>query len=148
MSKRALDGLAQFPERNLFLRGMVPLVGYRSTNVYYDRNERFAGESKYPLKKMLAFAFDGISSFSVKPIRFIVWLGFVIFIVSIGMLIYSIVEHMLGDTVRGWSSLIVSIWALGGLQLLAIGVIGEYIGKVYMETKGRPRYAVEEVLDE
>ena len=148
MSKRVLDELENYKEVHLFLRGMIPLIGFPSDNVYYERKERMAGESKYPLKKMLAFAFDGISSFSVKPIRFIVWLGFVIFIVSIGMLIYSIVEHMLGDTVRGWSSLIVSIWALGGLQLLAIGVIGEYIGKVYMETKGRPRYAVEEVLDE
>ena len=148
MSKRVLEELGNYKEVHLFLRGMIPLIGFPSDNVYYERKERMAGESKYPLKKMLAFAFDGISSFSVKPIRFIVWLGFVIFIVSIGMLIYSIVEHMLGDTVRGWSSLIVSIWALGGLQLLAIGVIGEYIGKVYMETKGRPRYAVEEVLDE
>ena len=148
MSKRVLDELENYKEVHLFLRGMIPLIGFPSDNVYYERKERMAGESKYPLKKMLAFAFDGISSFSVKPIRFIVWLGFVIFIVSIGMLIYSIVEHMLGDTVRGWSSLIVSIWALGGLQLLAIGIIGEYIGKVYMETKGRPRYAVEEVLDE
>ncbi len=148
MSKRVLEELENYKEVHLFLRGMIPLIGFPSDNVYYERKERMAGESKYPLKKMLAFAFDGISSFSVKPIRFIVWLGFVIFIVSIGMLIYSIVEHMLGDTVRGWSSLIVSIWALGGLQLLAIGVIGEYIGKVYMETKGRPRYAVEEVLDE
>ena len=148
MSKRVLEELGNYKEVHLFLRGMIPLIGFPSDNVYYERKERMAGESKYPLKKMLAFAFDGISSFSVKPIRFIVWLGFVIFIVSIGMPIYSIVEHMLGDTVRGWSSLIVSIWALGGLQLLAIGVIGEYIGKVYMETKGRPRYAVEEVLDE
>ena len=148
MSKRVLDELEHYKEVHLFLRGMIPLIGFPSDNVYYERKERMAGESKYPLKKMLAFAFDGISSFSVKPIRFIVWLGFLIFIVSIGMLVYSIVEHMLGDTVRGWSSLIVSIWALGGLQLLAIGVIGEYIGKVYMETKGRPRYAVEDVLDE
>lgn len=148
MSKRVLDELEHYKEVHLFLRGMIPLIGFPSDNVYYERKERMAGESKYPLKKMLAFAFDGISSFSVKPIRFIVWLGFLIFIVSIGMLVYSIIEHMLGDTVRGWSSLIVSIWALGGLQLLAIGVIGEYIGKVYMETKGRPRYAVEDVLDE
>ena len=148
MSKRVLDELENYKEVHLFLRGMIPLIGYPSDNVYYERKERLAGESKYPLKKMLAFAFDGISSFSVKPIRFIVWLGFMIFIVSLGMLVYSIVEHILGETVRGWSSLIVSIWALGGLQLLAIGIIGEYIGKVYMETKARPRYAIEEVLDE
>ena len=148
MSKRVLDELENYKEVHLFLRGMIPLIGYPSDNVYYERKERLAGESKYTLKKMLAFAFDGISSFSVKPIRFIVWLGFMIFIVSLGMLVYSIVEHILGETVRGWSSLIVSIWALGGLQLLAIGIIGEYIGKVYMETKARPRYAIEEVLDE
>ena len=148
MSKRVLDELENYKEVHLFLRGMIPLIGYPSDNVYYERKERLAGESKYPLKKMLAFAFDGISSFSVKPIRFIVWLGFMIFIVSLGMLVYSIGEHIWGETVRGWSSLIVSIWALGGLQLLAIGIIGEYIGKVYMETKARPRYAIEEVLDE
>ncbi len=148
MSRRVLEQLEHYEEVHLFLRGMVPLIGYPSDVVYYERKERFAGESKYPLKKMLAFAFDGISSFSVKPIRFIVWLGFFVFLVSIAMLVYSIYEHIIGNTVPGWSSLIVSIWALGGLQLLAIGVIGEYIGKVYMETKGRPRYAIQDVLDE
>lgn len=148
MSKRVLDNLQDYKEVHLFLRGMIPLIGYPSTEVYYERNERFAGESKYPLKKMLAFAFDGISSFSIKPIRFIVWLGFIIFLISIGMLIYSIVQNIIGHTVQGWSSLIVSIWALGGLQLLAIGIIGEYIGKVYMETKGRPKYAIQDILDE
>ncbi len=147
MSKRVLDELEHYKEVHLFLRGMVPLIGFPSTKVYYERKERFAGESKYPLKKMLAFAFDGISSFSVKPIRFIVWLGFMIFIVSIIMLIYSVVQHFMGETVPGWSSLIVSIWALGGLQLLSIGIIGEYIGKVYMETKERPKYAIQEILD-
>ncbi len=126
---------------------MIPLIGYPSDKVYYERHERFAGESKYPLKKMLALAFDGISSFSVKPIRFIVGLGFVIFFISILMLAYSIWQFAIGDTVPGWSSLIVSIWALGGLQLLAIGVVGEYIGKVYMETKARPKYAVQDILD-
>lgn len=148
MSKRVLDQLEDYKEVHLFLRGMIPLIGYPSDTVYYERHERFAGESKYPLKKMLAFAFDGISSFSVKPIRFIVWLGFFVFFVSILMLLYSLVQYMLGDTVRGWSSIIVSIWALGGLQLLAIGIVGEYIGKVYMETKGRPKYAIQDVLDE
>ncbi|MCM1245356.1 MAG: glycosyltransferase family 2 protein [Roseburia sp.] len=147
MSKRVLEQLQDYKEVHLFLRGMVPLIGYPSANVYYERKERFAGESKYPLKKMLAFAFDGISSFSVKPIRFIVWLGFFIFFVSILMLLYSIMQFILGDTVPGWSSLIVSIWALGGLQLLAIGIVGEYIGKVYMETKGRPKYAIQDILD-
>lgn len=147
MSKRVLEQLADYKEVHLFLRGIVPLIGYPSDKVYYERSERFAGESKYPLKKMLAFAFDGISSFSVKPIRFIVWLGFTVFLISIAMLIYSIVRHVMGHTVLGWSSLIVSIWALGGLQLLSIGVIGEYIGKVYMETKERPKYAIQDVLE-
>lgn len=148
MSKRVLDQLENYKEVHLFLRGMIPLIGYPSDTVYYERHERFAGESKYPLKKMLAFAFDGISSFSVRPIRFIVWLGFLVFLISIAMLIYSVVRHVMGHTVLGWSSLIVSIWALGGLQLLAIGVIGEYIGKVYMETKGRPKFVIQDVLDD
>lgn len=148
MSKRVLDQLENYKEVHLFLRGMIPLIGYPSDTVYYERNERFAGESKYPLKKMLAFAFDGISSFSVKPIRFIVWLGFLVFFVSVVMLIYSVVRHAMGHTVLGWSSLIVSIWALGGLQLLSIGVIGEYIGKVYMETKARPKFAIQDILDD
>ncbi len=147
MSKRVLNQLEDYKEVHLFLRGMIPLIGYPSDTVYYERHERFAGESKYPLKKMLAFAFDGISSFSVKPIRFILWLGFFVFFVSIIMLIYSVVRHIMGHTVLGWSSLIVSIWALGGLQLFAIGIIGEYIGKVYMETKGRPKYAIQDILD-
>lgn len=148
MSKRVLMQLENYKEVNLFLRGMVPLIGYPSDNVYYERQERFAGESKYPLKKMLSFAFDGITSFSVKPIRFILSLGMFIFFVSIGILIYSIVRHFLGGTVLGWSSLMVSIWALGGLQLLAIGIVGEYIGKMYLETKGRPRFAIQDILDE
>ncbi len=148
MSHRVLEQLEDYKEVHLFLRGMIPLIGYPSDTVYYERHERFAGESKYPLKKMLAFAFDGISSFSVKPIRFIVWLGFIVFFVSVLMLFYSIMQFVLGDTVPGWSSLIVSIWALGGLQLLAIGVVGEYIGKVYMEAKGRPKYAIQDILDD
>ena len=148
MSKRALDGLAQFPERNLFLRGMVPLVGYRSTNVYYDRNERFAGESKYPLKKMLALAWEGITSLSIQPIRIITWLGAIVFGISLIMIIYSLISFFCGWSVSGWSSLLCSIWAIGGLQLLAIGVIGEYIGKIYMETKRRPRFIVDKVLDD
>lgn len=147
MSKRVLMEMEKYKEVNLFLRGMVPLIGYPSECVYYERNERFAGESKYPLKKMLSFAFDGITSFSVKPIRFILSMGIVIFFVSIAILIYSIVRHCMGATALGWSSLMVSIWALGGLQLFAIGLIGEYIGKMYLETKGRPRFAIQEVLD-
>ena len=147
MGKRAVEEMLQFKEVNLFLRGIVPLVGFKSDKVYYERNERFAGESKYPLKKMLAFATDGITSMSVKPIRMITVLGFMIFIISICMLIYSLVRHFTGHTSIGWSSMFVSIWALGGLQLLAIGVIGEYIGKIYMEAKGRPKFIIEKELN-
>lgn len=147
MSKRVLEQLEHYKEVNLFLRGIVPLIGYPSTEVYYERNERFAGESKYPLKKMLAFAFDGITSFSVKPIRMICTFGLLVFLISIAMLIYSIVIHYIGKTVPGWSSLIVSIWALGGLQLLAVGIVGEYIGKVYLEVKERPRFCIQDILD-
>lgn len=146
MSKRALNGLEQFKEVNLFLRGVVPMIGYKSDKVYYARKERFAGESKYPLKKMLAFAWEGLTSFSVKPIRMIMTLGSAIFLVSIAMLIYSVVRHAMGATLVGWTSTVVSIWAIGGLQLLAIGIIGEYIGKVYLETKQRPKFIVEEYL--
>ncbi len=148
MSRRALEGLEEFREVNLFLRGIVPLIGYPSDIVTYERHERFAGESKYPLKKMLSFATDGITSFSIKPIRLITACGFLIFAVSILMLIYSLVVHFTGRTVHGWTSMIVSIWAIGGLQLLAIGVVGEYIGKIYLETKGRPKYIIEKILDE
>ena len=148
MSKRVLEQMENYKEVNLFLRGIVPLIGYPSDIVFYERKERFAGESKYPLKKMLSFAFDGITSFSIKPIRFILSIGMIIFLVSLGILIYSIVRYCMGETVLGWSSLMVSIWALGGLQLLATGIIGEYIGKVYLETKERPRYAVQDVLND
>lgn len=148
LSSRALKGLFEFKEVNLFLRGIVPMVGYKSDKVYYERSERFAGESKYPLKKMLAFAFEGITSLSVKPIRFIIGLGIFVFVVSILMLIYFLVQHFMGKTVSGWTSTIVSIWAIGGLQMLSIGVIGEYIGKIYLETKERPRFLIEEFLHE
>lgn len=147
MSKRALKGLSEFREVNLFLRGIVPLIGYKSDIVTYERHERFAGESKYPLKKMLAFATDGITSFSIKPIRMITTCGFLIFAISLIMLIYFLVVHFMGRTVHGWTSTIVSIWAIGGLQLLAIGIVGEYIGKIYLETKARPKYIIETVLD-
>ena len=147
MSKRALEEMAKYKEVNLFLRGIVPMIGFKTDVVTYERHERMAGESKYPLKKMLALAIDGITSLSTKPIRFIVFLGLLIFLCSIGMLIYSLVQHFLGHTSIGWTSLIVSIWAVGGLQLLAIGVIGEYIGKIYLETKARPRYIIEKVLN-
>ncbi len=148
MSARALNALAEFDEVNLFLRGIVPMVGFKSTEVTYERGERFAGESKYPLKKMIAFATEGITSMSIKPIRMIATLGMLVFLVSIGVLIYSIVRKFTGDTVPGWAFLAVSIWALGGIQLLAIGVIGEYIGKIYLETKHRPKYIVSEYLND
>ncbi|WP_283625049.1 glycosyltransferase family 2 protein [Clostridium butyricum] len=146
MSKRSLEGLAKFKEVNLFLRGMVPLVGYKYTVVEYERHERFAGESKYPLKKMIAFALDGITSLSIKPIRLITGLGFTIFFISLLVLVYSIIVKLLGDTVSGWTSLSASIWMLGGIQLLCMGVIGEYIGKIYNETKQRPRFIISEKL--
>ena len=148
MSRRAVEGLADFREVNLFLRGIVPQIGYAWTTVEYDRAKRFAGESKYPLKKMLSFAFDGITSFSVKPMRLILVLGAVIFVLSLLMLLWALVEWVSGKTVSGWASLICSIWMIGGIQLLALGVIGEYIGKVYSETKARPRYIIERVLND
>ncbi|WP_068497124.1 glycosyltransferase family 2 protein [Paenibacillus kribbensis] len=147
MSKRVLQELSNFKEVNLFLRGLVPLIGYRSTEVYYDRHERFAGESKYPLKKMLAFAFDGITSFSVTPIRLISAVGFAMFGVSLLIAAYTIISKFLGTTVWGWSSLMLSIWFIGGLQLVALGLIGEYIGKIYKEVKQRPKYIIETILD-
>lgn len=146
MSRRAITELANFKEVNLFLRGIIPMIGFKTDVVEYERNERFAGESKYPLKKMISFAVDGITSLSIKPIRFITALGILIFLVSILLLAYYIVGALLGRTIQGWASLIVSIWALGGLELLAIGVIGEYIGKIYLETKSRPRFIVEKYL--
>lgn len=148
LSNRALHGLFEFKEVNLFLRGIVPMIGYKSDVVYYERAERFAGESKYPLKKMLAFAFEGVTSLSVKPIRMIISLGVFMFIFSIAMLIYFIIKHFLGGTVPGWTSLIVSIWAIGALEMISIGVIGEYIGKVYLETKERPRFIIETFLED
>ena len=146
MSRRALHALEEFEEVNLFLRGMVPLLGFKSGIVTYERHERFAGESKYPLKKMLSFAMDGITSLSVKPIRFISAMGVLLFAVSIILLIYYIAGYFMGNTVQGWATLVVSIWGIGGLELLAIGIIGEYIGKIYLESKHRPRYIVEEFL--
>lgn len=143
MSKRALVHLSEFREVNLFLRGLVPLIGYKSTEVYYDRSERFAGESKYPLKKMLAFAFDGITSFSVTPIRLISGIGFLMFLFSLFMAVYIVINKFLGNTTSGWSSLMISIWFIGGIQLVALGFIGEYIGKIYREVKARPKYFIE-----
>ena len=148
MSKRALEGLSQFQEVNLFLRGIVPMIGYPTDVVYYERGERFAGESKYPLGKVLSCAIEGITSLSTKPIRMITFLGFFIFLVSIGILIYSLVRHFMGATIVGWTTLMVSVWGIGGLILLSLGVVGEYIGKIYLETKARPRFIVEQFLDE
>ncbi|MEG0320905.1 MAG: glycosyltransferase family 2 protein, partial [Oscillospiraceae bacterium] len=142
LSKRALEGLAEFKEVNLFLRGIVPLVGYPSDTVEYERGERFAGESKYPLGKMLSFALEGITSLSTQPLRMISGLGFLIFLVSIGMLIYILARFFTGHTITGWASVACSVWAIGGLILLSLGVIGEYIGKIYLETKGRPRFLI------
>ena len=146
MSKRALDALEEFEEVNLFLRGIVPLIGYKSDVVLYERNERFAGESKYPLKKMLSFAFEGITSFSVKPIKLILDIGIIMFTTSLLFLIYFIALWCLGKTVEGWATIVVSIWMLGGVQLLCLGVIGEYIGKIYIETKKRPIYIIKEEI--
>lgn len=148
MSRRAIEGLLEFKEVNMFLRGIVPMIGYPSDKVYYKRRERFAGKSKYPLRKMIAFAWEGITSLSTKPIKLITILGLIIFIVSIIMLVYSLVRYFTGATETGWSSTFVSIWALGGLQLLAIGIIGEYIGKVYLESKERPKFIIEEYLND
>ena len=147
MSRRAVEGLAQFTEVNLFLRGIVPQIGYKWTTVTYERAERFAGESKYPLKKMLAFAADGITSFSVKPIRMVFTLGVVIFAISLLMLLYALISKILGYAHAGWTSLMGSIWLIGGIQLLSLGVVGEYIGKIYNETKRRPRFIIERVLN-
>lgn len=144
LSRRATASLLEFKERNLFLRGMVPLVGYNSTKVYYARKERFAGKSKYPLSKMIHFAFDGITSFSIAPIHLILYLGLLTVIISIICMIYTIIEKCMGHVVTGWSSLMISIWLLGGIQLISISVIGEYIGKIFSEVKHRPRFTIEE----
>ncbi len=147
MSKRALEHFSKFKESNLFLRGMMPLIGYNTTSVYYSRKERVAGESKYPLKKMLALAFNGITSFSVKPISLILSLGVAIIALSVVAALYALIAYFLGNTVPGWTSLMLSIWLLGGLQLFAIGLVGMYIGKIYMEVKERPRYNIEKILN-
>lgn len=147
-SKKVLEEFTNFKEVNLFLRGMFPLVGFKSDVVYYERNERFAGESKYPLKKMLNFAWDGITSFSVKPLRLICSIGFIILFISICIMVYSLIRKLTGNTVDGWTFLSISIWFIGGLQMISIGIIGEYVGKMYSETKQRPRYIISENLEE
>lgn len=147
MSNRALDALSEYQEVNLFLRGIVPLIGYKSDYVYYDRHERFAGESKYPLKKMISFALDGITSFSIKPLKLISNLGILISILSIFGLLYALISYFTGNAVSGWTATVCSIWLLGGLQMLSLGVVGGYIGKIYNEVKQRPRYRVETFLE-
>lgn len=146
MSRRALDSLAEYGEVNVFLRGIVPMLGYKTACVSYERSARAAGKTKYPLRKMFALAWEGISSFSTKPIRFVTRLGILMFLASIAMLVYFFIRYFTGHTVVGWASLAVSLWAIGGLLMLAIGIIGEYIGKIYLETKHRPKYHIDEKI--
>ncbi|MCF0127295.1 MAG: glycosyltransferase family 2 protein [Pseudobutyrivibrio sp.] len=146
MSRRAIEGLMEFSEVNLFLRGVVPMVGFKSCEVYYERAKRFAGESKYPLKKMIALALDGITSLSVEPIRLIMRMGMFSVFVGIVLLIYSVVRYFQGQVVAGWASLMVSLWFIGGMLMTSIGIVGEYVGKIYMETKERPRFIVAETV--
>lgn len=148
MSRRAVEQFSKYEETNLFLRGMMPLIGYETDCVYYERGKRTAGESKYPLKKMLALAWNGITSFSVKPISFISVLGMMIIVLSIAAAVYAFISYISGHVVAGWTSLILSIWFIGGVQLLSIGMIGQYIGKIYIEVKHRPRYNIETFLSE
>ena len=147
-SKKVLNSLEDYKEVNLFLRGIFPLIGFKNDIVYYERGERAAGESKYPLKKMLNFAWDGITSFSVKPIRLILNVGIVILVLCILMILYSIIQKVLGNTVDGWTFIVCSLWLLGGIQMLSLGVIGEYIGKIYSEVKARPRYIIDKYIVE
>lgn len=146
LSRRALEALSEYKEVNLFLRGMVPLIGFKSDYVYYDRAERFAGESKYPLKKMLSFAIDGITSFSIKPLTIISNLGIGISVLSVIGLLYALISYFTRNAVTGWTAIVCSIWLLGGIQLLCIGVVGEYVGKIYAEVKGRPRFIIDQFL--
>jgi len=143
MSREAIEALMAFPERNLFLRGLVPLLGFPSTEVWYKRHERVAGETKYPLRKMIGFALNGITSFSIQPIRCITLMGFVVSVMSWGILLYAFFQKIAGRTVTGWTSVIFSLWFLGGLVLLALGILGEYIGRIYIEVKQRPRFWIE-----
>ena len=144
MSRRALQALMAYPERSLFLRGMVTALGFRTAKVFYDRRERFAGQSKYPLGKMVSFALDGITSFSVRPLRYIAMLGLLFIPISVAVIVYGVAVYCQGNTIPGWTSLLVSVWFIGGAILLALGIMGEYVGKIYKEVKRRPRYFVEE----
>jgi len=146
MSRRALDALGEYSEVNLFLRGIIPLIGFRSDYVYYDRKERMAGESKYPLRKMLSFAMNGITSFSVKPLKMISAIGIFISILSVVGIIYALISYFAGNAVTGWAATICSLFLIGGVQLFCIGVLGEYIGKIYSEVKNRPRFLVEALI--
>lgn len=148
MSKLSLEALSEFDEVNLFLRGIIPLIGFKTSIVEYERGERYAGKSKYPFIKMLSFAYDGITSFSIRPIRCVMGLGIFIFICSIFALLYALCRKIMGQTGSGWTSIISSIWLLGGLQLFSIGLIGEYIGKIYYETKKRPKYFIEKIIEQ
>jgi len=147
MSKNVINHLKNFTEVNLFLRGIIPLIGFKSCNVYYERKKRTAGVTKYPLKKMISFAIDGITSFSIKPLKLVTSLGLLIFIISIFTMLYILYEKFFLYTEIGWSSLICSIWLLGGIQLLCLGIVGEYIGKIYSEVKHRPKYIIEETIN-
>ncbi|AMV68393.1 Glycosyltransferase (plasmid) [Pediococcus damnosus] len=147
MSKRAVETFLQYPERNIFIRGLIPKLGFKTAEVFYKRTPRMAGESKYPLKKMLAFAWDGITSLTIAPVRLILILGTLSCLLAVGMVVYAIVMKMLGLTVHGWSLLMVSLWFVGGIQMISLGVIGEYIGKLTTEVKHRPRYTVQTILD-
>ena len=144
MSRRSLQALMTFPDRNLFLRGMVASLGYPTALVYYDRHERFAGESKYPLSKMLSFALDGITSFSVRPLQYITYLGLLFMVIALAAIVYGLLAYAEGKAIPGWTSLLVSVWFIGGAILLACGIIGEYVGKIYKEVKRRPRYFIEQ----
>lgn len=146
MSKRAVKALLAYNERNLFIRGIVPLIGYKTTNVYYKRSERFAGESKYPLTKMLTFAFDGITSFSVKPVHFVLYLGVLFLLVALGIFVWVVAMYAKHNVVPGWSSIMISVWFCSGCVLTGLGIVGEYIGKIYIEVKQRPRFNVEHIL--
>lgn len=147
MSRRALEGLSGYKEVNLFLRGIIPMIGYSSTEVFYERSERFAGESKYPLRKMLSFAAEGVTSLSIKPIRLVVGFGAAVLLIGFSLLVHSLVQFFAGNTVPGWTSVLVSLWAIGGALMISIGVVGEYVGKIYLETKDRPRYIIQEYED-
>ncbi|HWB63694.1 MAG TPA: hypothetical protein VG603_09310, partial [Chitinophagales bacterium] len=145
-SSRVVESLSHFGEVNLFLRGIYPLIGFKSANVYYDRKERVAGESKYPLRKMLSFAWEGITSFSIRPLRFIFYSGLIIFAASLFVSVFVFYSYFVDNVIRGWSSLLVSIYFIGSIQLMSIGIIGDYVGKIYKETKRRPRFIIDKVI--